>query len=117
MEEQKQETEGITDAATFQLTYYDYGQPFFGSYLGMRYRIARDPLKNVYGKSKEEKEDGKLTAMIWPEPFSYEFVKEEDKRQAEFPYTKEGKKEAIAWLNEQYIQQKSRWAKLYNIYR
>lgn len=114
MDDKKQ---GITEEKTFQLTYYDYGQPYYGTYLGMRYRIARDPLKNVYGKSKEEKEEGRLVVKIWPEPYGYEFVKEEDVISANFPYTKEGKTEAIAWLNEQYQQQKSRWTKLYSIYR
>lgn len=117
MKEQRGTAQGITEEATFQLTYYDYGQPYFGSYLGMRYRLARDPLKNVYGKSKEEKEAANLTAMVWPEPLSYEFVQEEDKVTAKFPYTKEGKSQAIAWLNEQYLQQKDRWTKLYSIYR
>ena len=108
---------GITDEQTFQLTYYDYGQPYFGTYLGMRYRIAREPLKNVYGKSKEEKEEGRLTAKIWPEPYGYESMKEEEIISADFPYTKEGKTEAIAWLNEQYQLQRDKFAKLYSIYR
>lgn len=116
-DEEVQPKIGITMEKTFKLTYYDYGQPFFGSYKGMRYRIARDPLKNVYGKSQEEKEDGKLTAMFWPEPLAYEFMKEDEIVAAEFPYTTEGKEQAIAWLNEQYQAQKPRWSKLYSIYR
>lgn len=117
MEEEQKIVQGITQEKTFKLTYYDYGQPFYGSYRGMRYRLARDPLKNVYGKSKEEKEDAKLTAMVWPEPYSFEFIKEEDIISSEYPYTEEGKSQAIAWLNEQYLKQKDRWAKLYSIYR
>lgn len=116
-EPEKKVEKGITEEKTFQLSYYYYGQPFFGSYLGMRYRLARDPLKNVYGKSKEEIEDAKLTAMVWPEPYSFEFIKEEDIISNEFPFSAEGKTQAIQWLNEQYEAQKDRWAKLYSIYR
>lgn len=108
---------GITSEKTFQLTYYDYGQPFYGSCCGMRYRLARDPMVNVYGKSKEIKEDGKLIAIVWPGPYAFDFTKEEDKTSAEFPYTEEGKEAAIQWLNEQYEQQKELWTKIYNIFR
>ena len=115
MEEEREQ--GITADNTFQLTYYDYGQPFYGSYRGMRYRIARDPSLNVYGKSKEIKEDGKLIAIVWPGPEAFEFAKEEDKTTAEFPYTEEGKEAAVQWLNEQYQQQIEHWTKIYNIFR
>lgn len=111
------QTTGITEEKTFKLSYYYYGQAFFGSYLGMRYRLARDPLKNVYGKSKEEIEAAKLTATIWPEPLSFEFMNPEDLITAEFPFSSEGKTQAIEWLNEQYRNQKERWSKLYSIYR
>ena len=109
--------QGITEEDTFRLSFYDYGQPYYGSYCGMRFRLARDPMVNVYGKSKEVKEDGKLIAIIWPGPKAFTYIDEEDKTSAEFPYTVEGKEAAIQWLNEQYEQQKDRWMKVYNSFR
>lgn len=116
MMEEKLE-QGITAEDTFRLTFYDYGQPYYGSYCGMRFRLARDPMVNVYGKSKEVKEDGKLIAIIWPGLKAFEYTDEEEKTSAEFPYTEEGKEAAIQWLNEQYEQQKERWTKIYGLFR
>ena len=31
----------------FNLMHYEYGEAYFGSYKGMRYRLAREPLENV----------------------------------------------------------------------
>ena len=109
--------QGITSDKTFQLSFYDYGKPFYGSYKGMRYRIARDPLENVYGKSQEIKEEGKLVAIVWPGPESYELVAEESKIKAEFPYTRDGKLEVVDWLNQQYEKNESTYKKIYQIIR
>lgn len=105
--------QGITEEDTFRLTFYDYGQPYYGSYCGMRFRLARDPMVNVYGKSKEVKEDGKLIAITWPGQKAFEYTDEEEKTSAIFPYTDEGKETAIQWLNDQYEQQKERWTNMY----
>ena len=32
----------------FAFTHYEYGEAYFGSYKGMRYRLAREPLENVF---------------------------------------------------------------------
>lgn len=94
------ETSGITDFSTYKISYYDYGLPFLGSYKGMCYRLARNPLQDVHSQSAEKRADATLMATIWPEPFSYNNTEDSKKESKEFPYTTEGKEEAVAWLNE-----------------
>ena len=60
----------ITSDDILSLNFYNYGNPFTGSYQGMRYRI----IKQKEAKDEEGnilKEEG-LLAVIWPEPFAYE---------------------------------------------
>lgn len=101
----------IQDEDTFGIKYYEYGQAFFGSYKGMRYRVARDPMVNVAYSPPEAKADGNIMATVWPEPFSYDATSDEDKKTSIFPYTEEGKRQMTAWLNEQYETRINEWKK------
>lgn len=75
---------------------------YTGSYRGMRYRLCK----------KEKEERGKyLEAAIYPEPYCFESTKEEEKSFREFAFTEEGFEEAVAWLNQEYEDQKGRWQK------
>lgn len=91
---------GITDFATYKLSFYDYGLPFLGSYKGMCYRLARNPLQDVHSQSAEKRADATLIAIVWPGPYIFEKTEESLKESKEFAYSAEGKEEAIAWLNE-----------------
>ena len=62
-------------------------EPFFGSFLGMRYRLVC--------------EDGQLLATVYPEPYSWDFTPDEQKKTESFPMTQEGVDQATAWLNKQ----------------
>ena len=73
---------------------------YTGSYRGMRYRLRK--------KETEEKEVF-LEAVVYPEPYSFEVTKEEEKTFREFVFTPEGFEEAAAWLNEEYVRQRQRW--------
>lgn len=66
-----------------------------GSYNGMRYIM-------------QHKKDT-FVATIWPEPLCFEKTPDEEKTSKEFPLTEEGRNEAIAWLNQCYEAEKSRW--------
>ena len=66
-----------------------------GSFQGMRYLLKKD--------------DEKLIAIIWPEPFCFEITPEEEKNRTEFPFTLEGKTQAIQWLIEQFREQRNKW--------
>ncbi len=72
--------------------YYNYKEPYLGSYHGMRYSLGREG----------EKPEFQMVAITWPEPFCIEATKEELKVRKEFPFTEEGYEEAIAWLNQQH---------------
>ena len=63
----------ITSDDILSLNFYNYGNPFTGSYQGMRYRI----IKQKEAKDEEGnilKEEG-LLAVIWPENLRRENVR------------------------------------------
>lgn len=83
----------------FSFRYFDYGEAFHGSYRGMRYRIGREPLEKVFGKSEEEKAQGNIRVYVWPEPFSFDKTSDEKKIFSDFEYSDEGVEAAIEFLN------------------
>ena len=85
----------------FSITHYEYGEAYYGSAQGMRYRVARHPLKNVHFDSPEERADGVIRASVWPEPYSYAHTDAALIREQDFPFTEEGLKSAVSWLNAQ----------------
>ena len=67
-----------------------------GSFHGMRWRIE----KNV---------DGELMVTIYPEPRSFACTPDTEKESRSFPFTEDGHKEMIRWMEEQYEAQRDRW--------
>lgn len=98
----------IKDSDVYSLIHYEYGLPYSGEYGGMRYRIARSPLERVFGK--KEKGEAVLEVIIWRGPFAFDTTKEE-KITNTFPFTEEGKSQAVAWINEKYAEHPEEWAK------
>jgi hypothetical protein len=94
----------IRDEDTFGLKYFEYGQAFYGSYKGMRFRVAREPMEEVWFLPAEKKAEGKLVATVWPEPYGYDATPEDKKKVSEFPFTDEGKLLMTGWLNDMYEQ-------------
>lgn len=94
----------------FTLTHYEYGEAYFGSYRGMRYRVARDPFKDVHFAPEEERYDAQLSATVWPGPYSYADTAEDKKETKLFPYSEEGMGELVAWLNEVFEERRKDWA-------
>lgn len=85
---------------------------FSGSYLGMRYRIERiersidqNPGQTDAGPEKETI----LKATVFPGPYCFDFVPEEEKLSAEFEFSETGLNRVCDWLNEQYTNQKEKW--------
>lgn len=72
---------------------------FTGCHKGMRYRIE--------GVTKEE--GRKLLVTIWPEPFNFIKTPDEDKVRAEFSYDEDGVIDAIAWMNDRYMESPDTW--------
>lgn len=89
----------IERKSIFTFRYFDYGEAFHGSYRGMRYRIAREPLENVVFKKEDEKGNPTIRVYHWKEPFAFDKTSEEDKSVKDFPYSEEGVCEAIDYLN------------------
>ena len=72
------------------IRYYDYGQAFFGSYKGIRYRIAREPLINVSHTPNDKRGGEQLKLSLWKEPFSFEKTNQELIKENYFEYSNEG---------------------------
>lgn len=83
----------------FSFPYFSYGEAFHGSYRGMRYRVAREPLEWVFGKSAEEKANGNIRAYVWPEPLSFDKTADDQKEYKDFTFSEEGVLEAVDYLN------------------
>lgn len=68
---------------------------YSGSYDGMRFYLL--------------KAEDKLRACIYPEPWCFEKTPQEDKTWEEFPFSAEGLKEALDWINDCYEKDIDRW--------
>lgn len=79
--------------------FLSYGGVITGQQKGMRYRLKRTG----------EKPDFKLCATVWPGPFAYDATPNEKKTDCEFPYSDEGRSEAIDWMMEQYETRRDEW--------
>ncbi|WP_051233870.1 hypothetical protein [Butyrivibrio sp. NC3005] len=95
----------------FPLRHYDYGEAYFGSYKGMRYRLAREPLENVVFTPVDQRSKASLLASVWKEPYAYGYMKKDDLTSEMFEISEEGFDKAIRWINEQYDMRKDEWSK------
>lgn len=83
----------------FSLTHYEYGEAYFGSERGMRFRVAREPLANVHFTPADKRGPATLRVTVWPEPDSYQSAPDDRKTVKDFPFTEEGLQQAAAYLN------------------
>lgn len=79
--------------------FLSYGGIITGDQRGMRYRLTR----------VGEKPDFRLEASVWPGPFSYGNTDPEKITVSEFPYSAEGREQAIDWMTEQYESRRREW--------
>lgn len=86
----------------FNLMHYEYGEAFFGSYKGMRYRLAREPLENVKFIPVDKRGPATLMATVWPEPYSYSMTDKKLMTSENFEVSQEGFEAAVKWINDQY---------------
>ena len=85
----------------YSIGFYEYGEAYFGSCAGVRYRIAREPLKNVHYTPVDQRDPAVLLATVWPEPFAYGAADPVTMKSREFEFSAEGLTAAAQWLNEQ----------------
>ena len=92
----------ITESGLFGYGHYEYGEAYYGSCRGMRFRLGLEPLRNIHFIPLSERDpDDHLLATVWPEPFSFKDTPDDEKRSSSFPMSEEGFKAAVAWLNDQ----------------
>ena len=96
----------------YQINYFEYGEAFYGSHGGMRFRIARSPQKNVhFDNSPDKNKEAFLECVIWRGPLAYSKTREE-KQTEKFAFDETGADELTKWLNEQYESRKSYWERM-----
>jgi hypothetical protein len=83
----------------FPFVHYEYGEAYYGSCGSLRYRIAREPLKNVHFTPPDKRGEASLRAVVWPEPYSYAATEDTLKTVRDFPFTQEGMEQAADWLD------------------
>ena len=91
--------QGILEKNLHSLVYYEYGEAYFGSYRGMRYRVAREPLSNVHFVPPAKRDPAVLRVTIWPEPFGYASTPGEEKTVKDFEFSEEGLAQITPYLN------------------
>lgn len=96
-------------ASFFPLSHYEYGEAYFGSYKGMRYRLAREPLENVKFTPLDKRGPATLMATVWPEPNSYAHTDDSLKTTENFEVSQEGLEKAVQWINDQYTSRENEW--------
>ena len=72
-----------------------------GSYEGMRFKLYK----------KETEEGTSLGCVIWPEPFNFIKTPEEEKKYAAFEFSEEGIEDSVRWMNQEWIEGKTRFDK------
>ena len=102
----------IEKSVFFNLMHYEYGEAYFGSHKGMRFRLARDPLENVKFVPPDKREPATLMATVWPEPYAYGVTDKELMTSEHFEVSEEGFEAAVEWINKQYLDRKDEWNKL-----
>ncbi len=83
----------------FSLTHYEYGEAYYGSDRGMRFRVAREPLANVHFTPPDKRGEASLRVTIWPEPDNYRTAPPDKTTVKDFPVTEEGLAEVVDYLN------------------
>ncbi len=76
------------------IKYYEYGEAFYGSHKGHRFRIARKPLEDVHFLKIEDRKNDEavLELIVWNEPLSFDNTPDEEKQSFEFSFDDEGMK-------------------------
>ncbi|MCR5772478.1 MAG: hypothetical protein K6G87_14755 [Butyrivibrio sp.] len=115
MDDNIQDVRPIQKHTFFNFNHYNYGEAFFGSYKGMRYRLARDPLANVIFIPVDQRGEAKLVATVWPEPYAYGQTDPSKMTTCEFEFTEDGFDQAVSWFNDQYEKRIDEWNSDHNI--
>lgn len=101
----------LTYDEVLNLNYYKK-TTYTGWMEGMRFLIKREQPTIIDPATNEEKpEDPIFHVWIWPGPYIYDLTPAEQKLTARFPFSEEGKRQAVDWINEQFELHKNEWPK------
>lgn len=81
---------------------------------GMRFLIKKVSDPDIVDEATGEvtkKGDSFFQVWIWPGPYIYDLTPAEKKYTVKFPFTEEGRKQSVDWINEQFEAHMSEWPK------
>lgn len=78
---------------------------------GMRFIIKREEpiIKPATDDTPAEKGDPIFHAWIWPGPYIFDLTDDSIKVDNTFPFTEDGKKKCVDWINETYEARIKEW--------
>lgn len=68
------------------------------------------PLRFLIKMEKPEEGDPIFHAWVWPGPYIFDLTDETLKIDTTAPFTEEGKREIVDWINKQYETYKDKWS-------
>ena len=83
----------------YGILYYLYGEANYGSYQGMRFRVARDPLEHVFYVPADKRGPAVLRAEYWTGPMNWASTPAEEKTAKDFEFSAEGLDQVSDWLH------------------
>ncbi len=69
------------------------------------------PIRFLIKQEKPEEGDPIFHAWVWPGPYIFEKADESKKIDTTAPFSEEGKKMIVDWINEQYELHKEDWSR------
>jgi hypothetical protein len=101
----------LTYEEVLNLNYYKK-TTYTGWMEGMRFLIKREQPTVTDPETGEEKPgDAVFHVWLWPGPYIYELTPGERKYTAQFPFSEDGKRQAVDWINEQFEAHRDEWPK------
>ena len=100
-------TEAIKSSDYFadHIKYYWHGFAYTGSFKGMRFRIHRDPMIDLYKKENEQFQydpNARIVAHVYPDERCFEKTDPRFISSVRYPFTDEGLEMVRAWVNLNY---------------
>ena len=93
----------MIDYDHFHVLNYVKKEEYTGSMIVLRYMLKKTVVP------RDDQEETCLEVIIWPEPYGYARTEEEKKLRKEFPFSEDGLKEAVVYLNQQFEDQRVLW--------